>query len=62
MVPIRDMETHVLLPGVLAGDIGPKIGYTTKDNGFLRMKNVRIPRENMLQKFTSVQADGTIVR
>lgn len=52
MVPIRDMETHKLLPGCEAGDIGPKIGYSIKDNGYLRMKNVRIPRVNMLQRFT----------
>lgn len=42
MVPIRDMETHKLLPGCEAGDIGPKIGYSIKDNGYLRMKNVLI--------------------
>lgn len=62
MVPIRDMETHQLLPGCHAGDIGPKIGYTTKDNGFLRLNNVRVPRVNMLQRFTQVRPDGTVVR
>ena len=26
VVPLRDMETHELLPGVVTRDIGPKIG------------------------------------
>lgn len=35
MVPIRDMETHRPLPGITVGDIGPKLGYHKKDNGYL---------------------------
>ena len=34
----RDLETHEVLPGVEVGDIGPKMGYNFKDNGFLRYK------------------------
>ena len=33
------MESHKLLPGVITGDIGPKFGYDTKDNGFMRFTN-----------------------
>ena len=33
IVPIRDLETHTPLPGIVVGDIGPKYGYNTKDNG-----------------------------
>jgi acyl-CoA oxidase len=29
------METHEALPGIKVGDIGPKLGYHTTDNGFL---------------------------
>ena len=32
-MPLRDAATHELLPGVHTGDIGPKIGYNTMDNG-----------------------------
>ena len=42
------------------GDIGPKIGYSTKDNGYLLMTNVMIPKTNMLRRFTSVNKKGGI--
>lgn len=44
LVPLRDMTTHKLLPGVTTGDIGPKIGYNNMDNGYAFFKNVVIPR------------------
>lgn len=49
------------MPGIELGDIGPKFGYGTKDNGYMIMKNVRIPRTNMLKRFSEVQKDGTFV-
>ncbi|XP_059149991.1 peroxisomal acyl-coenzyme A oxidase 1-like isoform X2 [Physella acuta] len=61
IVPIRDVDTHLPLPGVSVGDIGPKFGYGGMDNGFLILKNVRIPRENMLMRYAQVQEDGTFV-
>ena len=51
IVQIRDFENHKLLPGVEAGDIGPKLAYFTKDNGFLKFTNYRIPQKNLLSKF-----------
>lgn len=62
MVPIRDMKTHEPLPGVWCGDIGPKVGAATIDNGFLRLDHVRIPRENMLSRNSSVTPEGQFVR
>ncbi|KAI9739386.1 MAG: fatty-acyl coenzyme A oxidase [Claussenomyces sp. TS43310] len=53
---IRDMKTHQPLEGVHVGDIGPKFGYNTMDNGFLLLNHVRIPHINMLAKFSSVDA------
>lgn len=40
LVQIRDMKTHEPLTGINVGDIGPKIGYNVKDNGFIRFDNV----------------------
>ncbi|XP_049425996.1 peroxisomal acyl-coenzyme A oxidase 1 isoform X1 [Epinephelus fuscoguttatus] len=62
IVPIRDMDTHVPLPGIVVGDIGPKFGFSEVDNGFLKLENVRIPRENMLMKYAKVEPDGTYVK
>jgi len=45
------MKTHAPLKGIIVGDIGPKYGFQGYDNGYLRMNNVSIPRENMLMKF-----------
>ena len=47
-------------PGVEVGDIGPKIGLHSKDNGYLILKNVSIPRKNMLRRYVSVGADGEL--
>ena len=40
--------------GIEVGDIGPKFGFDEMDNGYLRIDNVRIPRENMLMKYSKV--------
>lgn len=44
--------------GITAGDIGPKMNFEHIDNGYLLLKNVRIPRENMLSKFCEVCVDS----
>ncbi|KAB5584460.1 hypothetical protein PHYPO_G00107780 [Pangasianodon hypophthalmus] len=62
IVPIRCMKTHQPLPGVVVGDIGPKFGFHEVDNGFLKLDNIRIPRENMLMKYAKVQPDGMYVK
>ncbi|CAK4079873.1 unnamed protein product [Aphanomyces euteiches] len=59
LVPIRDTKTHESLPGVTLGDIGPKIGFQSIDNGFCALNNVRIPRRNMLMRFAKVAPDGS---
>ncbi|KGL78376.1 Peroxisomal acyl-coenzyme A oxidase 1, partial [Tinamus guttatus] len=62
IVPIRQLGTHEPLPGITVGDIGPKFGYDEVDNGYLKMDNFRIPRENMLMKYAQVEPDGTYVK
>ncbi|KAM9119752.1 peroxisomal acyl-coenzyme A oxidase 1 isoform 4-T4 [Pangshura tecta] len=62
IVPIRQFGTHEPLPGITVGDIGPKFGYDEMDNGYLKMDNFRIPRENMLMKYAKVEPDGTYVK
>ncbi|CAH0690974.1 unnamed protein product [Chilo suppressalis] len=59
---IRDLDTHKPLPGVKVGEIGPKMGFQTANNGFLGFDNFRIPRKNMLMKNAQVLKDGTFVK
>ncbi|CAH2102902.1 unnamed protein product [Euphydryas editha] len=59
IVQIRDEETHMPLPGIHVGEIGPKLGFNTVNNGFLGFNHVRIPRDSMLMKNAQVLKDGT---
>lgn len=54
IVQIRDMKTHEPLEGVHVGDIGPKFGYNTMDNGFLLFNNYKVPHISMMAKFSEV--------
>lgn len=58
IVPIRDPITHKPFPGIEVGDIGPKLGYNNKDNGYLIMTNYRISRMNLLRKYNKVSKTG----
>lgn len=62
LVRIRNEKTHEPEPGVDVGDIGPRIGLNGVNNGFLGLKNVRIPRDQMLSKNNQVLSDGTFVK
>ncbi len=59
VMQIRDLRTHLPLPGVECGDIGPKMGYNGVDNGYLRFDHVRVPRAtSLLQKYAKVTREG----
>jgi len=62
LVQIRSLEDHSPLPGITIGDIGPKFGTNANDNGYLSFNRVRIPRFNMLAKFSQVTKDGTYIK
>ena len=59
VVQIRRNEDHQAMPGVVVGDMGPKMGYNAVDNGFLRFDHVRISRRAMLMKHSIVESDGS---
>ncbi|KAL0091093.1 acyl-CoA dehydrogenase/oxidase C-terminal [Phycomyces blakesleeanus] len=63
IVPIRSIEDHKPMKGVTVGDIGPKAygGFATVDNGYAMFDNVRIPRENMLMRFSHVTREGLYI-
>ena len=55
MVQIRDFKTHKPLPGIIVGDIGPKQGYSIKDNGFLAFQNYRVPLFSLLGRYVRIE-------
>jgi acyl-CoA oxidase len=61
IVQLRDRSTHKPCPGVEVGDIGPKLSFASNDNGYLRLHNVRIPREHMLMRNAQVLPGGEYV-
>ena len=63
IVQIRDKGTHQPLPGVVVGDIGPKYGYTSMDNGYMLFNNFRVPHSAMLARYSRVDPEtGTFQR
>jgi len=57
LVPIRDGDGNVL-PGVEIEDCGPKLGLEGVDNGRIAFNEVRVPRENLLDRYAQVSPDG----
>ncbi|MDT8342717.1 MAG: acyl-CoA dehydrogenase family protein, partial [Longimicrobiales bacterium] len=57
VVPLRD-EAGAPLPGVRIEDSGPKAGLNGVDNGRIWFDRVRVPRENLLDRFAHVTPDG----
>ncbi|KAG0327354.1 acyl-coenzyme A oxidase [Dissophora globulifera] len=64
VVPIRSLEDHKPFPGIQVGDIGPKAygGFNKMENGFACFNKYRIPRENMLMRFSKVSREGVYTK
>ena len=58
LVPIRDADGNDL-PGVTTSDNHYKGGLPGVDNGRIVFDHVRVPRENLLNKYGDVAPDGT---
>jgi acyl-CoA oxidase len=56
VVPIR--RGGALLPGVRVEDDGLKMGLNGVDNGRLWFDGVRIPRDNLLDRFATITGEG----
>jgi len=57
LVRIRDNDLNVM-PGVTVEDMGYRMGLNGVDNAKLSFDNVRIPRENLLNKWSDVSEEG----
>jgi len=60
LVRMRDDEMKTM-PGVTIEDMGYKMGLNGVDNAKLSFNNVRIPRENLLNKYSDVTEEGKFV-
>lgn len=57
VVPLRDDSNNVL-PGVRIKDNGPKQGLNGVDNGQIWFDHVEVPRDALLDRYASVDAQG----
>jgi acyl-CoA oxidase len=57
VVPIRD-ENGLVLPGIRVEDNGYKMGLNGVDNGRLWFDHVRVPAENLLDKYGGIDEAG----
>ena len=57
LVPIRK-DDGTVLPGVTIRDCGEKMGLNGVDNGIIIFDRVRIPYENLLDRFASITDEG----
>ncbi|WP_166925325.1 acyl-CoA dehydrogenase family protein [Flavobacterium poyangense] len=57
VVPLRDTN-GTTLKGITIGDCGHKMGLNGVDNGTISFNQVEIPKENMLDRFASVNEKG----
>ena len=57
LVPLRD-QSGVVLPRVRVEDNGYKLGLNGVDNGRIWFDHLRVPRENLLNRFGDVSPEG----
>lgn len=57
LVPVRD-ENHTILDGITIEDNGYKLGLNGVDNGKIWFHQVKVPRENLLNKYGTITEEG----
>lgn len=60
MVRMRDNDLNII-PGVTVEDMGYKMGLNGVDNAKLSFDNVRIPRVNLLNRYSDVSEEGEFI-
>merc|ERR1719384_1440117 len=60
LVPIRDDKLQEM-PNVSVEDMGHKMGMNGVDNAKLTFDNVRVPRTNLLNKYSDITPDGKFI-
>lgn len=57
LVPVRN-ENHKVLSGITIEDNGYKLGLNGVDNGKIWFNQVKVPRENLLNKYGTITEEG----
>lgn len=57
LVQIRHMSTHQPLDGIVIGDIGPKYGYASMDNGYMLFNHFWVPHSSFLSRNAQVDPE-----
>ena len=60
LAPLRDEQGNCL-PGIRIEDCGEKLGLEGVDNGRIWFDNVRVPRDNLLNRYADVDDSGNYV-
>lgn len=60
LVEIRDIKGE-LLPGIMVGDIGPKLGLNGIDNGWCLFRRMKIPYDGLLDRFSQISPSGEFI-
>ena len=60
LVPCRDSKLNAI-PGVTVEDMGYKIGLNGVDNAKLTFDHVRVPRKNLLNRYSDINDEGKYV-
>ena len=56
LVPIRDGVAGPMMPGCTVNDMGHRMGLNGVDNARLSFENVKVPRENLLNKYSDIDS------
>ena len=62
VVQIRDMKTLKDFDGVVAGDLGPKLGFRSIDNGYLQFENFEAPLDSLLSRYIQIDQEGNVTK
>jgi len=62
ILQIRDPKTLKPLEGIIAGDLGPKLGFKAVDNGYLEFADFEAPLDSLLCRYIQVDSQGNVTK
>jgi len=62
ILQIRDPKTLKSLKGIIAGDLGPKLGFKAVDNGYLEFADFEAPLDTLLCRYIQIDSQGNVTQ